>query len=80
MSSATFKKRPILDAPMINVKGLDQEKPIVLESVDMKAFVSGFVTKTTLVMVFRNPHQQILEGKNEWLFSNTFFDPFFFCL
>jgi hypothetical protein len=68
MSSSTFQKPPILDAPMLNVPGLDKEKPIVLESVDMKAFISGFVTKTTLVMVFRNPHNRLLEG-NRNLFS-----------
>jgi hypothetical protein len=73
MSSSTFKKPPILDAPVLDVPGLDKEKPIVLESVDMKAFISGFVTKTTLVMVFRNPHNRLLEGKpHPFIFLCTF--------
>eukprot|EP01122_Echinamoeba_exundans_P007381 TRINITY_DN225_c0_g3_i1.p1 TRINITY_DN225_c0_g3~~TRINITY_DN225_c0_g3_i1.p1 ORF type:complete len:1227 (+),score=276.64 TRINITY_DN225_c0_g3_i1:54-3734(+) len=61
--SLNFWQPPILSAPIVNVPGLDDVKPITLTSLTVDAKISGFLAKTTVYMSFYNPHDRTLEGE-----------------
>lgn len=64
--SLRFWQPPILSAPIVNVPGLDDVKPVTLSALTVDAKISGFLAKTTVFMSFFNPHDRVLEGELEF--------------
>lgn len=53
---------PSPSTPRLMVDEAGQSRPMVVEAVETTVVISGLLAETTTKMVFRNPHDRILEG------------------
>ena len=62
-SSASGSQDQGLRAPSLVVTDAGQLIPILVDSLDVNVVIRGLLSETTMTMIFRNPHNRVLEGE-----------------
>jgi len=62
-SSASESQEQGLRAPSLVVTDAGQLIPMLVDSFDVNVVIRGLLSETTMTMVFRNPHNRVLEGE-----------------
>ena len=61
--SASASQDQGLRAPSLVVTVAGQLIPMLVDSLDVNVVIRGLLSETTMTMVFRNPHNRVLEGE-----------------
>ena len=62
-SSASGSQDQGLRAPSLVVTDAGQLIPMLVDSLDVNVVIRGLLSETTMTMIFRNPHNRVLEGE-----------------